>query len=241
MITAVAGSKRKIPQSMPAPALPDGSRAKLLDSAGQVFADSGFHAATVREICARAGVNIALINYYFGDKLELYAEVLRQSIGASKDGVIQKALQSAAPPEEALRELIFAMAQRVCRTDRPGWHFRLMVHELAQPTPAMAAVIDETMRPVYKRVCGLIGAMLKLPPDHDKTRLCAHSVLAQVVHYSHGRRVISQLWPELELTPQRVAQISTHIADFSLAYLREIAPVPASTASKSPAAGKRKK
>jgi AcrR family transcriptional regulator len=206
------------------PALPDGTRNKLLDSAGQVFADSGYHAATIREICARAGVNVALVNYHFGDKLELYTEVLRQSIGASQDGVIQKALRSTEPPEDALRELILAMLQRVCRADRPGWHFRLMVHELAQPTPAMSSVIDETMRPIYDRFCALIGTRLELPPDHDTTRLCAHSVIAQTVHYVHSRHVISRLWPDLELNPRRVAQLATHIADFSLAYLREMAP-----------------
>src|SRR5579862_3307547 len=108
------------------PGLPDGTRTKLLDSAGQVFADFGYHAATVREICARAGVNIALVNYYFGDKLELYTEVLRHSIGASGNGIVQIAMRSEAPPEQALRELIFAMFQRVWRSDRPGWHFRLM-------------------------------------------------------------------------------------------------------------------
>jgi TetR/AcrR family transcriptional regulator, regulator of cefoperazone and chloramphenicol sensitivity len=108
----------------------------LLDAAGQVFAKSGFQAATVREICACAGVNIALVNYHFGDKLELYTEVLRHSVGASGNGIIKKAIGSTAPPEKAFRELIHAMLLRVCRADRPGWHFRLMMHEFAQPTPA---------------------------------------------------------------------------------------------------------
>jgi AcrR family transcriptional regulator len=205
-------------------ALPDGTRNKLLDSAGQVFADSGYHAATIREICARAGVNVALVNYHFGDKLELYTEVLRYSIGASQNGIIQEALKKTGPPEEALRELILAMLQRVCRADRPGWHFRLMVHELAQPTPAMENVIDETMRPIYERFRELIGTILQLPRDHDTTRLCAHSVIAQTVHYVHSRPVISRLWPDLELNPERIAQLATHIADFSLAYLHLMAP-----------------
>src|ERR1700683_3182024 len=87
------------------PALPDGTRTKLLDAAGHVFADFGYQAATVREICARAGVNIALVNYYFGDKLELYTEVLRHSIGASRNGIIKKAIGSTASPAEGLREL----------------------------------------------------------------------------------------------------------------------------------------
>jgi TetR/AcrR family transcriptional regulator, regulator of cefoperazone and chloramphenicol sensitivity len=201
--------------------LAEGTRNKLLDSAGEVFAESGYHAATVRAICARAGVNIALVNYHFGDKLELYTEVLRHSIGASGNGIIRKALASDAPPEGAFRDLIHAMLQRVCRADRPGWQFRLMMHELAQPTPAMANVMDETMRPIYDRFRELIGAMLGLPPDDDKTRLCTHSVIAQVVHYVHARHVVARLWPELELSPERIAQIATHIADFSLAYLRK--------------------
>jgi TetR/AcrR family transcriptional regulator, regulator of cefoperazone and chloramphenicol sensitivity len=208
-------------QLKPAPALAEGTRHKLLDSAGEVFAESGYQAATVRAICARAGVNIALVNYHFGDKLELYTEVLRHSIGASENGIIRKALASDAPPEEAFRDLIHAMLQRVCRADRPGWQFRLMMHELAQPTPAMANVMDETMRPIYDRFRELIGTMLGLPPDDEKTRLCTHSVIAQVVHYVHARKVVARLWPELELSPERIAQIAAHIADFSLAYLRK--------------------
>jgi AcrR family transcriptional regulator len=221
MASAAVRSKPRIPK----PVLPDGTRTKLLDAAGHVFADFGYQGATVREICARAGVNIALVNYYFGDKLELYTEVLRHSIGASENGIVQMAIRSDAPSEQALRELIFAMLQRVCRGDRPGWHFRLMVHEFAQPTPAMSTVIDETMRPIYERFRELIGAILHLPADHDKTRLCAHSVIAQVVHYVHSRHVLARLWPELEMNSARVEQISAHIADFSLAYLRAMAPV----------------
>lgn len=207
------------------PALLEDTRTKLLDAAGQVFAESGFQAATVREICARAGVNIALVNYHFGDKLELYTEVLRHSVGASGKGIINQALGSKAPPEEAFRELIHAMLLRVCRADRPGWHFRLMMHEFAQPTPAMASVIDETMRPVYDRFRELIGLMLDLPPADDRVRLSTHSVISQVVHYAHARHVISRVWPELELNPERIEQIATHIAEFSLAGIRQSAPV----------------
>ena len=203
------------------PELAEATRTRLLDSAGRVFAEHGFHAATIREICARAGVNLALVNYHFGDKLELYTEVLRHSIGTAKDCSIASAIDPDSPPEEALRALIRTLFQTVCSAERPEWHFRLMIHELGQPTPAMNKVIDETMSPIYNRVRRLIQAILAGAASEEKTRLCAHSVISQIVHYARARHVIARLWPELELTGSRIEQIATHIADFSLAYLHQ--------------------
>jgi AcrR family transcriptional regulator len=204
--------------SSPATAvLADGTRTKLLDSAGQVFAERGFQAATVREICARAGVNIALINYHFGDKEKLYAEVLRHSMGSTEPEL--RALESGLPPEAVFREVVRANMLRICRPGRPSWHFQLMVHEMAHPTAAMSELIDETMRPIYGRFRAVIAELLGLPPDHEKTRFCAHSVIAQIVHYVHARKLNAQIWPELELNQERLEEIATHIADFSLAYL----------------------
>ena len=57
--------------------LHDETRRQLLEAAGEVFATAGFRNATVREICRRAGANLAAVNYHFGDKEALYAEVLR--------------------------------------------------------------------------------------------------------------------------------------------------------------------
>jgi len=52
-------------------------RERILEAAGEIFADCGFRGATVRRICERAKVNVAAINYYFGGKEKLYTEVLR--------------------------------------------------------------------------------------------------------------------------------------------------------------------
>ena len=50
-----------------------GARARLLEAAGQVFAEQGFEAATGKEIAERAGVNAAGVNYHFGSLEGLYA------------------------------------------------------------------------------------------------------------------------------------------------------------------------
>src|SRR5580704_5319510 len=132
---------------MPEPATSDPTRAKLLEAAGHVFAEHGFHAATVREICSRAGANVAAVNYYFGDKSELYEEVLRGALCTIHDSELRQAL-SRVEPEEALRRAIRHLLQRLCDPSRPNWAMLLMTHEMAKPTPALARVINEISGPI---------------------------------------------------------------------------------------------
>ena len=53
------------------------SKERILDEAEALFAEKGFHAVTVREITRAARCNLAAVNYYFGNKRNLYLEVFR--------------------------------------------------------------------------------------------------------------------------------------------------------------------
>lgn len=202
---------------------PDQTRTKLLEIAGAIFAERGFQAATIREIAARSGANVAAINYHFRDKLGLYSEVLEQSICANQGEVIREALEQSRTAEEALRRVIHGMLQRMTVGGRGAWHMRLMAHEMVQPTPALAQVINTAMRPRYDSLRQIIASILHVSADDDVTRLCAHSVIGQVVHYAHARPVIGLLWPDLKMTPERLNEIADHIADFTLCHLHAMA------------------
>lgn len=199
----------------------DDTRSRLLKAAAEVFAERGYENATIRQICHRAAANVALVNYYFGDKLELYTEVLRFSMHA---GARQPGLQPAPQtddPEDALRQMIRVMVERALEMrGRAGLRFRLMMHECAQPTGATARVVDEVLKPVYDRLRQIVSAILALPPDHDTTRLAVHSILGQVMHYAHSIPVLTRLWPGMKMTPEQRQMVVNHITDFTLAYLR---------------------
>ncbi len=200
----------------------DGTREKLLEAARAVFAETGYHGATVREICARAGSNIALINYHFGDKLGLYTEVLGQSVRFKHMDTIREALDQKGAPEEILRGVIKARVRGIATGGFADQQLRILIHELAQPTPAMTRVVNEIGRPVYTRMLELIGGIIGLPAEDEKTRLCAHSVMGQIMLYVLARPFLTRLWPALRMTPEQLERIGDHIAEFSLAYLRRI-------------------
>ncbi|MBM9468901.1 TetR/AcrR family transcriptional regulator [Nakamurella leprariae] len=57
-----------------------GTRSALVRAARRRFATEGYRGATVRTIAADAGVNVALINRYFGSKEGLFEACLRRSV-----------------------------------------------------------------------------------------------------------------------------------------------------------------
>lgn len=198
----------------------DQTRDKIIEAAGQVFADRGFHAATVRDVCKLAGANVAAVNYHFRDKLGLYKEVLQHSARAAKQGMAA-ALDSKARPEEILRAVVRARIRSLFGDSRSDWQFRIMLHEVTQPTPVIAHVIEEIMRPIYARMLALIGEILGLPPDHERTRLCQNSIMGQILLYPLAWPLLIHFWPQLKKTPAQLDRVAEHIADFSLAYLKQ--------------------
>lgn len=59
---------------------PNGPAARLFVAARAVFAERGFDGSSTRAIAERAGLNQALVHYYFGSKEKLYRRVLATSI-----------------------------------------------------------------------------------------------------------------------------------------------------------------
>ena len=76
------------------------TRVDLLDSAARLLVEEGYSAVTSRRVAARAGVNPALVNYYFGTMDDLLVALFRR--GA--DAYLERLRQALASPRP-LREL----------------------------------------------------------------------------------------------------------------------------------------
>jgi TetR/AcrR family transcriptional regulator len=62
-------------------------QSKLLDIAEELFAESGFAATSIRKIADTAGVNPALVHYYFGTKRDLLVTVMERALEPMAAGV----------------------------------------------------------------------------------------------------------------------------------------------------------
>jgi len=197
------------------------TRNRLLSAAGEVFAEQGFKNATIREICKKAGANVAAINYHFGDKKKLYAEVLRFAHAcAAEKHPAEQGLSADASPEERLRAFIVASIRRVFDEGRPAWHGKLTAQEIVEPTPALNYLVQHEIRPRQQMLFGIIQDILGGRADEATLRHASQSIIGQCVFYHHARPMIERVFPQQSFDAKGVEERAEMIYQFSLAALR---------------------
>ena len=67
-------------------------RTLILSAAEQLFSEKGFEGTTVRDIAHMAGVNLAMISYYFGSKEKLFEALVEYRSGYTT-GVLEELAQ----------------------------------------------------------------------------------------------------------------------------------------------------
>jgi AcrR family transcriptional regulator len=197
------------------------TRRRLLDAAGEVFADKGFAHATVRKICQKAGANIASVNYHFGDKQKLYAAVFADS-HPKADHAFNPADMVDLSPEDRLREFIRQFMKHLLDPGRPSCHGRLMAREMNEPTGIFDEFLETEVRPRVAMLQNIIRDLAgDLPPR--VIAKCSMSVVGQMLHYHHARPVIKRISPIYADLDQHVEELVDQIARFSIGGIRAIA------------------
>lgn len=198
------------------------TREQLLDAAAEVFAESGFRSATVREICQRAGANIAAINYHFGDKEALYTEVVRRCMRTARDKYPPTAgLSVKATPEQRLRAFVRSFLLRIFDSGPSGMRGRLILREMVEPTNALDVAIAEEARPMADYLMEIVREFLGPKAADQQVRLCGMSVVSQVLFYNHCRPMVVRLFPEMKIDARLIEQLTDHITAFSVAGFRQ--------------------
>lgn len=195
------------------------TREKLIDAAGPVFAEHGFHKATVREITDRAGANVAAVNYHFRDKAELYSECLR----AAHCTAMEAAGECECPSDAArdrLRHFIDRMVRRLLNPNRPAWHHAIMSREMLEPSGALDQLVERGIRPDCHELMEIIEDLAGGKVSRDRTFLFSFSVVSQCLFFLQNRPIIERLYPKYTSKPPAVEELVEHIYAFSLAGIR---------------------
>jgi AcrR family transcriptional regulator len=164
------------------------TRKSLLAAASEVFADKGYHDATIAEICERAKANGAAVNYHFGDKENLYVEAWRHSFSQSlKAHPPDGGVSEDARPEERLRGQVEALLRRIA--DENNKEFLIVHRELANPTGLLEEVMRKDLRPLHDKMETLVREILGPRASDMQVRFCAIGIVSQCISPMLVRRM----------------------------------------------------
>ena len=150
------------------------TRAALLAAAREVFAEQGYQGATVRGIAARAGVDAAMVNHWFGGKQGLFAQIVAlpfdpdELLGVLYDG----------PPE--------ALAERIVRTFVSLWdthqgRFATLMLSVASQDMAARSMAEFFSGTVFRVVAELTDDRPKLRTTLAGSQLVGLGVIRYVL------------------------------------------------------------
>ena len=154
-----------------------GTREAVLAAARARFAERGYGAASIREIAADAGVDPALVHYFFGTKQRLFTAALALPYDPAE--IVARAL---AGDPDRIGERVAATLVREWGTPEAAEAIAALIRSTAADAPIAGAVgefIETVMIPT------LAAAAL---PDHAELR--AAQAASQIVGFMFSRFVL---------------------------------------------------
>lgn len=131
---------------------------KIIEAATRLFAVKGYAAVSVKELADAAGVNIALISYYFGGKESLYKLVLERQFDPV-DSRLSELEQAEKSPLEKIREFAKIIAQ--CCIDNASGD-RLFLSEVINPTACFDSVVRTRVARLHRFLRDCIKQAMEL-------------------------------------------------------------------------------
>lgn len=197
-----------------------GTRERLLAAAAQVFAAHG-QSATVREICNRAGANVAAVNYHFGSKDNLYAAMLDHYMCTCAAAYpLDAGVAPGSPPEVRLRAFVHGLLMRLLgESDNPvsQAHGKLVTLELMDASPAFEGILRDHITPVNDLLAEILTELLgPAANDCEIMRICIQATFGHIMFHFSGRAATIHFDGATEITPAVLERIADGITRFTL-------------------------
>ncbi len=196
-----------------------------MDAAERLFAERGFKRASVREITAAAGCNLAAVNYHFGDKRGLYRAVFHRRLGALREQRLAALQRTAAgrahpAPTDSLRAFAEAFLAPLEEEGGGGQvGLRLVAQEMSDPQLPPGFFRNELVVPVNRALQQTLAAAAPELPERT-VQLCVQSFLAQLLHIIHARQFAAAKGGSPH--PFTVAELVDHIVRFTTAGIERL-------------------
>ena len=198
---------------------PEESRAAILKAAVREFAQEGVAGARTEAIARSAGVNKALLYYYFKDKEALYRAVLDQVFGGVR-AAIHNALAQELSPREKLASYVRAHFDYIASNPLYPRIVQAEFLRAGHDPSRLQRVAKEYFQPVFLEISALLkagaqsGDFRQVDPVHF-----IPSMISVIVFYFNTAPIMKLMTGNDPMSPERLAERRAAVVDFISAAL----------------------
>jgi TetR/AcrR family transcriptional regulator, regulator of cefoperazone and chloramphenicol sensitivity len=197
----------------------EATRARILETAGRLFAAQGYAEATSKEIASEADVDLASINYHFGSRSGLYLAVLaeahRRFVSLAD---LSRLSESGLPPGQQLAALLEGLVESA--TQQEGWHARVLAREMVSPSSHLQTLFKKELLPKLAVIKHIISQITAIPEDDPALLRCLLNVAAPCLMLLMIGHSLPGPIAQVARMPRPV--LVKHLHDFTMAGLAEI-------------------
>ncbi|HEY4207095.1 MAG TPA: TetR/AcrR family transcriptional regulator [Puia sp.] len=178
------GSRSDPRQARPSKKVPSSSDSlsteqKIMQAAQKLFTQKGFAATRTRDIAKEAGINLALLNYYFRSKEKLFDLVMTDNFRQFIKGISVYLLDDATTMEEKIQRLVTAYIDFL--NDNPDLPI-FIINEIRGNNSRVAQQINDEVAPMRAHMfrqlqkAGRLGKISPIDPFHFMANLIGLTV-----------------------------------------------------------------
>lgn len=199
----------------------EATKTRILEAAGELFAATGYAETSNKDIAARAQVDLASINYHFGNRSGLYQAVLAAAYG-QLPGVanLRQLVGSESPPESKLRVLIEQLVAQAMQEPQ-AWQLRVFAREVLAPSSHLLVLFQDEALPKMLLVKQLLSEITGIPAEDPAVTRCQVSVITPCLMLLVGGRTFPGPLKEVFQMPSQA--IASHLYQFAMGGLGAIA------------------
>lgn len=192
------------------------TKKKILYAAAEQFAMNGYSGTTIRDICIRAGVNLAAVNYHFRCKEELYnhmfeflfTETRREDVlGRKWNGDFMEWRKS-------LKEWVVMSLNDMVNPNRLNrCKFQILCREMTDSSEIFPDIYQTYLSPIIKNLEAHFRKVMPKNIGEDKIYIRIFSVMSDCFFYFQNRVIVEKIFIDKLFAQSNIAAIAEHITE----------------------------
>lgn len=165
---------------------------QILEAAEELFARKGFEGTSVRELAKKAGINIAMISYYFGSKEKLFESLVEYRSGFVREKLQVLTRDESQDPMTKIEQMIDLYVERIVSHNRFSriLHRELSLQQRSEMHDAIADILLRNLQEIRKIIHQ--GQRKKIFRTSDAELVIA-TIIGTLTQATHSKEIICKI------------------------------------------------